>query len=139
MAYATRAQMETALSEAALRLIADHDNDGTADVAVLDSALDKAASLMDTYLSQYLPLATVPSACVECNIALANYFLRVKDQQTDDSKDAFKHWMDWLKSIAKGEATLDVGGADEEEIDAGDPEIVGEERVWTRTTAGGLF
>lgn len=141
MPYATQANLETAASEAVLVLVADHDDDGTPDVDVIAAALAKASSFMDSYLSAYLPITTVPDVLIECNCAIALYYLRVdKDLATEDSKLAFKQWWDWLKDIAKGVATLDVGGGvEEDDIDAGDPEMVAEARVFTRATAGRIL
>lgn len=141
MAYATQADVVAAISSAELIQIADHDNDGTADTDVVAAALADAESFANSYLTAFLPLTTVPEALRKCVVMIAVHNMRIaKGQATEDSNKAFDQWLDWLKDLSKGTASLAASDAEEEDdIDPGDPEVVAEERVFTRSTVGRLF
>lgn len=140
MSYATQADMLAAVGADMLVEVSDFDGDGTADSDSIDAALAGAESKANSYLSAYLPISTVPEALRDAVVDIALHILRVRrDKTTEDSRLAFKTAIDWLTKIAASEVTLGEAAEDDETVDPGDPEIIAEDRVWSRSTTGGLF
>jgi len=145
VALASIEDMRLAIGEDTLRAIADHDGDRQVDEDVVTRALDEASALALSYLPQelipYLP-AEAPVALRRAVIDVAQGYLRqARDMSTDDSRAAQASAVRWLESIAKGVSQLGVvvpeppsGGAL-----PGDPETDGLERVWSRSSARGVF
>lgn len=134
--------MTAALGENVLLLIADHDSDGSIDSDVVTSALDRASSFMAGFLSAYaIDPGDIPEALERACYDIAAQQIRLgRDQGTDDSKLAYDNAISWLKLIANGTVTLDAPTAEDDGvIDAGDPQVIAETRLWSRSTMGGVF
>jgi phage gp36-like protein len=134
MAYATQTDVVNAIGAKTLILIADDDRDGTADAVVVTKSLDEASSFADSYFPSELPLSTVPDMLRRAVVSIAVELMRLpRDKSTDDSKRAYDIAVKWLTDISKGTASLFPTPSDGV-VDPGDPELVSEDRMWTRAT-----
>ena len=64
MAYITPADLAVHYAALEIEQLADRDSDGVADAGVVQSAIDRAAAEIDSYLAQCYPLPLVPAAGV---------------------------------------------------------------------------
>lgn len=136
MAYAVQADIENAIGLQKLVDISDFDDNGTVDAASVTRALDEATSLVDTFLSAYLPITTVPEVLRRAVVDIAIHRLRVgRDNTTGDSRLAYQQALDWLAAVAKGNASLpSTGSASSVLVSA--PVLEAEDRLMTRSTLG---
>lgn len=139
--YATKADVRAVVSEATLTLIADIDGDGVAEDTAIDAALSEASSIADTYISQYLPLPSVPNALKRAVIDIALQLMRTpREQSTEDSRLAYANAMSWLRDISTAKAQLFPNSPTvDPELEPTAPEVVAECREWTRGTGRRLF
>jgi len=137
--YAAQSDIENAIGVKELASFADDDGNGTTDPVIVTRALSDASSIADGYIAPWLPLAIVPDALRLAVVHIAVQNMRLgRNQATEDSTKAFDAAMAWLKDIAKGLVQLLPPSAPDV-VDPGDPEMYAEERVWTRSTGGGIF
>jgi phage gp36-like protein len=144
VAYAAVEDVENAIGADTLRAIADHDGDHVVDPTVVESALDDAGSLADTFLAGEFPIAVpTPKVLRRAVIAIAvNDMREGRDQGTEGSRLAYASAMSWLKAIADGKATMRATDPADELVDGadpGDPEATGLARMWSRESARGVF
>jgi phage gp36-like protein len=142
-AYATQTDMELRYGTAQLKLIADRDNDGVIDAALITQVIADGQSIVDTYLrDRYVtPLATVPLEIngIVCDIARYKLYAN-STQPSDTAKAANDAAMAMLNQIATGVivlavplATVPVDG-----VPAQGAEIVVQPRQFTRDTLKGF-
>lgn len=124
MPYATQQDMLDRFGEEELLQLADRDDSGVIDTAVLDAVLKDAEELIDSYLAKryQLPLSNVPQSLVRISASIARYFL-YKDEPTDAAQKGYDNAIAWLKDIAAGKALLDAEGV-EPDAAAAEPSIV---------------
>lgn len=138
MPYATETQMREAIGEGEFLAIADRDHDGVHDAAAVASALRKASSVADSYISHLLPLsAPYPEALVDAVIRIAVTRLAgndVTESQRRDHDDALA----WLRDVSRGRASLATPDA---EIDTPTAEVETEpsEGDWTKDKTTRIF
>jgi phage gp36-like protein len=95
----------------------------TIDTSVVDQALEGASSLADGYLLKVykLPLASpAPRALVDKVSDIARYNLR--DESADKDSTVVRNYqaaLAWLRDVANGVVTLDVGAGEEPEAAGG--------------------
>jgi len=109
MAYATRADIEAVYGPSLLPGIADYDNDGEVDDAVVTSALDHATGVINSHLSvRYkLPLTTVPAFLKAAAIDIAVYRIaNTADRLTVEMRQRYEDNIRHLERIADGKAGL---------------------------------
>jgi len=114
MAYTNTAGMTARFGEALLKLVADRDNDGTIDEAVVAQAIADADALVDLHCrGRYaVPLAPVPAEIERAVCDLAHRFLYGNSADVPDPVvSADKVARDLLKSIADGKVQLDAAPA----------------------------
>lgn len=110
MAYSTSTDVQIACGgPARLVELADHDDDGAADAAVVASAITAADALIDSYLQKRhaTPLSEpVPASIVRMSAEIAGYVLK-RDRRalTDDDRDDHEVRLAWLRDVSKGIAT----------------------------------
>lgn len=134
--YATPEQVTAALSEAELRLIADHDGDQEIDEDQLLAVILRASSIADTVLGKFAPFNAVLLAAVQTwVIHIASHYMRAeRNMGTDDSLFLYE------EALRQMEAMRD---ADEDDViippadpTAGDPEAFSEyDQLWARDYA----
>lgn len=119
MAYATSADLIARFGEAQLLLLADRDNDGEIDSAVVDQMLADASALVDLHVrGRYaVPLSPVPAEIppIVCDLARRGLYGNATEIP-DSVLAADKAARDLLKLIAAGTAVLNATPAP-----AGDP------------------
>lgn len=99
MAYSTLTDLIERAGEEEILQIADRDNDGTADPAVIAAAIALADQTIDAFLSAryVLPLAPAPVIVAKWSIAIARYNLHrdgAPDYVVRDYKDAMAELRD---------------------------------------------
>lgn len=111
MAYCTQADVEIACGGPELLVqAADLDGDGYADTAVIDRAIARADSLMNTYLAKKftVPVTTTGTELRNRSAEIAAYFLRKwRGTLTQDLSDAHEADKQWLVDVAEGRAVID--------------------------------
>jgi len=111
MAYCTQTDIEERIGSAELVLLADHNNDGTADANVVARAIGDAGAFMDSFLAvRYaIPIvAPVPDTIETRAINIAVYFLRLgRDSVTDDVRAQHRDDIAWLMRVADGKLSLE--------------------------------
>ncbi len=111
MAYCTQTDIEERIGSAELVLLADHDDDGTADANVVARAIADAGAFMDSFLAvRYaIPIsAPVPDTIETRAINIAIYFLRLgRDSVTDDVRAQHRDDIAWLMRVADGKLSLE--------------------------------
>ncbi len=84
-----------------------------------EAALVYASSLIDTYLRKRyaVPLDLVPAEIERACLMIARHELSIGEQKTpsEETKDALKTTMDWLRDVATGKVELDLA-----EVPSGD-------------------
>jgi phage gp36-like protein len=109
MAYSVQADIEKEIETAKLVQLADDNNDGVADAAVITESIARADGIIDSYLAtRYpVPVSPVPALIRTSSVDIALYFLFTRrDQMTDPRRDAYKEAIKRLEAIAEGAATL---------------------------------
>jgi len=82
----------------------------------------------------------VPLMLKQSVLQIANYILRVAEQQTEDSRLGYTDAIKWLIGVSNGTAILPgQPTGDDGVIDPGDPMIVSGARIWDRRVVGRLF
>jgi phage gp36-like protein len=134
--YTTKAEIERAIGEKTLRVIADDDKDGEADPDVVDGAILEGSSIAESYLQDFLPIDPVPASLSRAVISIAVQLIRIpRDRTTEDSRRGYDAAIMWLRDVSAGKAALGPKPV-EGVYDPGAPEIEAAERIWDRTIAG---
>ncbi|GAB6035820.1 DUF1320 domain-containing protein [Fundidesulfovibrio butyratiphilus] len=107
--YATVDDLLAAFGEDEVVALTDRENTGQVDQAVALSALARASSEADSYLSaRYrLPLAVVDQALTDAVCQIARYRLTgAQANETDPVQQRYDRAIKWLERIASGKAGL---------------------------------
>lgn len=109
--YATVQDVIDRYGNDALLLIADRDNDGLVDNAIVDTALADASAQIDAYLAvKYtLPFATAPALLVSLCVDIALYRLSAeRDVATDERRRRFDDALQLLERLSNGDASFGI-------------------------------
>lgn len=136
MGYCVVQDMVDRYGQAEMAAITDRTAGTTLDNAVAQRAVDDATSEMDSYLaSRYrLPL-TAPPAVLKVVCADIARFLLYKDQPLEEVRKRAEDARTWLKDLAKGYASLDLGPAQPAQVLGS---VTSATRQFTRETLRGL-
>lgn len=138
MAYATQQDIIDRYGEDELHLVGDQDNDGVLNQAEsdrVDTALEDASAMADAYLrSRYdLPLDSTPVELKRAVVDIAMYELSsnaaVMSEEREKRRDRA---VNFLKSISRGDAALDVGSEEPAPTVGGVARFEGPERRFSR-------
>jgi phage gp36-like protein len=135
--YATAQDIIDIYTEEELLIVADRDDNGTYDVSVVDGALRKATSKIDSYVSQRysLPLPSVPDILREHCVDIALYRLSASSGYAEEKRQRYEDSIRWLEQLAAGKVGLGLPDVDPGEGEP-DPdatiEITSEERLFNR-------
>ena len=112
MSYAGQQDLIDRFGAGELQELADRDNDGVIDAAVVADALADADALIDSYIAgRYdLPLAATPPRLIDVASDIGRYKL-YKDEPTETVATRYKDAVSFLRDVSAGKASLDVGGA----------------------------
>lgn len=136
MSYCDQSDLESAgITPAQLVQLADDDEDGVADAAVLAEAIAQADGVIDSYLAaRYtVPLATVPATIRSASVDLTVRRLYGRRGLVNEAREnAYKAAMDYLKALAAGSATLGMA-APPDPTNEGGPQTArtSEDRIFT--------
>ena len=136
-AYATPDDMARQLGEREVLALADRDATGTADPAVLESALEAATAEINVYLAERypLPLKTGYPILVTYCVDIARYrLLGAQATETEAARVRYKDAIRFLELVAQGKVSLGAspdGSATAPQKQIG---VVGSRRVFTRRT-----
>ncbi len=134
--YIALADIERRISPADLVRLADHDEDGTADAAVVSQAIEDAEGEIDSYLGKVyvVPIpAPVPKVLQQKAVTMACYFLyKGRRALSEDIKDNYKACIAWLKDIVAGKAGLGILPKPSESAGAGGVRHSVKDRVFGR-------
>lgn len=112
MGYCTVQDLVDRYGQAEMAAITDRSAGVSLDSAVAQRAVDDASSEMDSYLaSRYrLPLTAAPVVLKVVCADIARFIL-YKDQPLEEVRKRAEDARTWLKDLAKGYASLDLGPA----------------------------
>lgn len=112
MPYSTLADLQLRFSDAELAQLTNPG--GATDAAKVTRAIADGDAIIDSYLakSYTLPLPQIPTRLNECSAHLARYALYDHNPPETITK-RFEFEIAWLKSIARGDATLGIDEASE--------------------------
>jgi phage gp36-like protein len=110
MAYSTTQDLLNRINEETLLQLADTDDDGVADEAIVQSAIADADSLINSMISPVyqVPLTSVPRVIRELSAAMAIYRLHLfRSADPGVWKDEYALALEFLQSVAAGKAALE--------------------------------
>jgi phage gp36-like protein len=137
--YATLADLIAQFGDREVVAIADRNRDGVVDQPIVDGAVQRASTKIDSYLAaRYaLPLTTVPAVLVEVCCDIARYNLcGAEVTETDVVRLRYKDAIKTLEQIRSG--TLDVGltAAGQVVSDIPSVRVIGGSRAFSRGSLG---
>lgn len=129
--YCTYSDLVKEFGENEVNTLLDRDRDSVEDTGVLDEATNFAQTLMDGYFRERypVPLVTVPRNVIGFACDIARYRL-YQDQPTELVQLRYEAAVLWLKDVARGLVTLDIGQAFEKRIAYSEPTSVFTKLVW---------
>jgi phage gp36-like protein len=140
MSYASISTLVDQFGEDEVTRSADRDQDGAADVGVVDQALKDADGEINSYIAVVykLPLNPVPDVVVTYAGVIALYRMSLQTGVlTDEKRQRYEDAIRWLRDVAKGTAVLD--GAELPATKQGGLRYTTEPREYTRTKLGGIL
>ncbi len=114
--YCSQADLEQRLDPQVLRAVADDDQDGLADAAVLEAAIADAGALIDSRLrARYsVPFDSVPDLVRALAAAIAVYLLLTRrcDSAPAEHRRRYEAALALLEQLARGRLALDAPQGD---------------------------
>ncbi len=132
--YAARADIMALYGPTLLDLIADRDNDGRAEDAVIAAALTASTEEINGFISQryVLPLSPVPPMFKQFCIDMAVYRMTpMDDARTEEMRRRYEDCIKRLTMIANGD--LGIGLPEDEEPPAGGVVLTAGTMQWERS------
>jgi phage gp36-like protein len=121
MQFATVGDFSDRWGEEAIELSnLDTPNATAINVTVLNSHLQDASEMMESYLWRYtLPFPQIPNSLRSCCLDIARYraYRDVRDES--DVRRRYEDWIKWLESVAAGKVKLGTAGSPPEEVGGG--------------------
>lgn len=117
MSYCAQSDLLSQISESQLISLTDDHNTGAVVESIVTQAIADADSEIDGWIGKKysVPLTTVPDIVKKLSIDISLYNLYSRSRGIpEDRKDRYRNAITFLKSVAKGEATLgedDPGGS----------------------------
>ncbi|WP_330925246.1 DUF1320 domain-containing protein [Candidatus Sororendozoicomonas aggregata] len=143
MAYITRQDLEERIGESELIVLSDREGTGAVNTAVVDKAISDATDEINMHLgTRYqLPLAEVPATIKRLAVNIALYWLSDSDATISDLvNERYESSVKTLKALASGAMTLGLPTLQKPaETTAGDVQLVGDGRITSRKTLGGVI
>ncbi len=140
MPYATLQNMIDRYSNDSLLIVADRDDNGAIDIAIVDEAISDATAEIDTYVAaKYdLPLAVVPKVLTRLCIDIAMYRLSADaDMATEERRLRYEDAVKLLVRISNGVVSL---GLDEPPVTTnGAASVTSNERRFRRKSMNRLL
>ena len=137
MLYATLANLVTQFGDREVLALADRDGNGVADMAVVDSALQRASNTIDAYLAaRYpLPLTVVPDQLVDICCDITRYKLCGSEvTETEEIRNRYKDALKLLEQIRDGKLDIGLSVGGQAPAESTPVQVVGAARVFDRTS-----
>lgn len=140
MSYATQADMILQFRESEMLMIADPDNNGVVDAALVADALQRASVEIDSYLMRFSrPLAVVPARLKELCCDMARYKLVGADvTETDIVRTRYKDAIKALESIRDGKLDIGLSEAGQAPVAAASIQVSAPARVFSSAALDGF-
>ena len=109
MSYITQSDILKRLTAAELVQVADLDEDGSADSAVVERAIRDAESLVNSYIGTRVsvPLTTVPDHVKTICVSMAVYYLYLgRRSVTEDLRKQYDSDLQYLRDVAAGRVAI---------------------------------
>ncbi|MDQ6959560.1 MAG: DUF1320 family protein [Mariprofundaceae bacterium] len=98
MSHATKADMIAMFGDTEIVQITDRLNGGAIDDVVLQTALDDASSVADSYLPA---IPEIPSRALVRHVAAIARFYLFSDKATDEVRERFDDAIKWLSGVSR--------------------------------------
>lgn len=137
MSYATLTDLMAQFGDREVIALTDRNNDGVADAALVESALQRASDTMDAYLAaRYaLPLASIPRQLVDVCCDIARYKLcGAEVTETEAVRLRYKDALKTLELIRDGKLDVGLTVAGQPVADIASIQIIGGGRQFDRTS-----
>jgi phage gp36-like protein len=105
MTYATKQNLIDRFGSDELIQRTDRANTGSINDAVINQALSDADNTINSYITAYLPLSTVPSGLVRIACDIARYYL-YDDAIPEAVEKRYDDAISYLASVGKGQIAL---------------------------------
>lgn len=141
MAYAVRDDIVDRYSASELLIVSDRNGDGVEDDDIITSALEDAASEIDSYLKvRYsLPFSSPPAVLTRVSIDIAMYRMSENAASlTDERRKRYDDAIAFLVGIAKGDISLGDDGSETQSLHNA-VLVSSDDRVWARDKQRGLY
>lgn len=139
MSYATLSDLVEQFGDREVLALADRNNDGVADSALVASALKKASDEIDAYLAARfpLPLSVVPSQLVDICCDIARYKLSGAEvTEVDTVRTRYKDAVKKLESIRDGKIDIGLSVAGQAPAESASVQVTGGGRTFDRASLG---
>lgn len=134
MLYAAKADMQAEFGDTELAQLTDRTNGTVTDDTVLNAALTRAGSEIDSYVTQryILPFNPVPVRLKDVACDIARFYL-YDARAPKTVQDRYDNAIAWLKDVAAGRASVGVDAAENKiPLDtAGTYAVVASDQVFT--------
>ena len=137
--YADQDAIVDLYGEDYLTIAADRDHNGEIDPDVVEAAIIKAESLLNSHIRSKYPVVVppIPDVLTLHTINVAIYILSTtSDTLTTEKRERYKDAVSWAKDVAACRASLDDPSGP---AALSTPVVSAEPRIWTRTTTRGLY
>jgi len=105
--------------------------------AIITQAISRADSLIDGYLSRFLPLQPpIPSLVKALSLDISRYYLD-RYLAREDVRKRYEDALKTLMAIAKGDISLGLGGTPQSVISGGMPQFSSGDLVYSDRALGG--
>jgi phage gp36-like protein len=131
--YCALADLLAVKTAAELAQIADLDNDGVADAAVVERACVNATDVINGYVKPRYTAATAPALLKTIAVRLALYYLHLdRNSLTEDISAQYDRDLRLLRDIAEGKASLGDPATDASGDRAAGAKVEADDRIFTR-------
>jgi phage gp36-like protein len=137
--YVTLVDLTAQFGDREVLAIADRNRDGVVDQALVDAAVQRASTKIDSYLAaRYaLPLASVPGVLVEVCCDITRYNLcGAEVTETDVVRLRYKDAIKTLEQIRDGKLDIGLTAAGQTVSDIPSVRVIGGGRAFSRGTLG---
>lgn len=141
MPYCTQADILTQIPADTLLQLTDDEDTGGIDTSVVDGAIAWADGKIDAYVGKRhsVPLDPVPPVVNATSVDLAAYWLyRRRGAVPEETGQAQKDAMQFLRDVATGTATLGIDDPDGTPAETHKPEITSDDRLFSREGLDGF-
>lgn len=138
MIYATVSDMQARYQKRNLDLLTKaKSEDGKPDDAFIESALNDACGLVDSYISAryVLPLSVVPQALAQQCCAIAFYYLNDL-RATEQTRLRYEDALRWLRDVRDGKIQLGTDSAGETPESEDYVQVISDPLVFSRDQKG---